>query len=215
MVCTAIDSPVGRLRLAATENGLCLVAFGNRADKRELQELAGRCGCSPGKETNPHLQRGIEELEAYFAAGLRDFIVPLDLRGTPFQIKVWRELLTIPFGRTLSYGELARRIGQPNAQRAVGQAVGANPVAIIIPCHRVISASGELHGFGGGLWRKGFLLEHERGLDDRRLAVHTGIADRGAALSPVGRSAPTRRTGRRQTTGSGFGCPTSPSAGSS
>lgn len=186
MVCTSIDSPVGRLRLAATGDGLCLVAFGNRAGKPNPGELADRCGCSPVKGTNPHLRRGAEELEAYFAGGLCDFTVPLDLQGTPFQMKVWRALLTISFGRTLSYGELARRIGQPNAQRAVGQAVGANTVAIIVPCHRVISAAGGLHGFGGGLWRKGFLLEHERSLDDTRLAVHTGIAGHGAGLPPDG-----------------------------
>jgi O-6-methylguanine DNA methyltransferase len=186
MVCTSIDSPVGRLRLAATEDGLCLVAFNNGAGKPKLQELAARFGCSPVKGTNRHLQRGIAELEAYFAGGLRDFTVPLDLRGTPFQIKVWRGLLTIPFGRTLSYGELARQIGQPNARRAVGQAAGANTVAIIVPCHRVISAAGRLHGFGGGLWRKGFLLEHERAPDDTCSAIRTGIAGHGAGLSPDG-----------------------------
>jgi methylated-DNA-[protein]-cysteine S-methyltransferase len=186
MVCTSIDSPVGRLRLAATEEGLCLVAFGNGAGQLKRRELADRPDCSAVEGTNPHLRRGIEELEAYFAGGLRDFAVPLALRGTPFQMKVWRALRTIPFGQTLSYGELARRIGQPNAQRAVGQAVGVNPVAIIIPCHRVISAAGQLHGFGGGLWRKGFLLEHERGKDDTPLAVRTGAAGQGAASSPAG-----------------------------
>ena len=184
VVRTSIDSPVGRLRLAATEEGLCLVAFGNGAGRLKLRELADHRGCSAVEGTNPHLQQGIEELEAYFAGGLRDFTVPLALRGTPFRMKVWRALRAVPFGQTLSYGEIARRIGHPNAQRAVGQAVGANPVAIIIPCHRVISAAGQLHGFGGGLWRKGFLLEHERGKDDTPLAVRRGAAGQGAASSP-------------------------------
>jgi methylated-DNA-[protein]-cysteine S-methyltransferase len=103
-----------------------------------------------------------KQLAAYFAGDLRDFDLPLAPRGTEFQQKVWRELCRIPFGETISYGELARRIGQPGASRAVGLANGRNPIGIIIPCHRVIGADGSLTGYGGGLDRKKWLLEHEK-----------------------------------------------------
>ncbi len=103
-----------------------------------------------------------KELSTYFAAIPTDFrSLTLDLQGTPFQLRVWQELKKIPWGATISYQELARRLGHPKAARAVGQAVGANPVAIIIPCHRVIAAHGSLGGYGGGLPRKRWLLEHE------------------------------------------------------
>lgn len=103
-----------------------------------------------------------EQLAAYFAGTLTEFDLPLALHGTPFQQKVWNELLNIPFGQTWSYGELARRIGQPTASRAVGLANGKNPVSIIVPCHRVIGANGKLVGYGGGLERKTTLLQLER-----------------------------------------------------
>jgi len=103
----------------------------------------------------------IAELDAYFAGSLKKFSVPLDLRGTEFQRRVWELLLHIPYGETRSYGQIARAIGRPEASRAVGQAVGTNPVAIIVPCHRVIGASGGLVGYGGGLHRKQALLELE------------------------------------------------------
>ena len=103
----------------------------------------------------------IAELDAYFAGGLREFSVPLDLRGTEFQRQVWELLLSIPYGETRSYGQIASAMGRPKASRAVGQAVGTNPVAIIVPCHRVIGTSGGLVGYGGGLHRKQALLELE------------------------------------------------------
>jgi methylated-DNA-[protein]-cysteine S-methyltransferase len=102
-----------------------------------------------------------EQLTAYFAGTLTDFALPLSLDGTPFQQKVWEELKKIPYGVTISYGELARRIGDPNASRAVGLANGRNPVSIIVPCHRVIGANGKLTGYGGGLPRKESLLSFE------------------------------------------------------
>jgi len=105
-----------------------------------------------------------EQLEAYFAGDLQEFDVPLAPHGTDFQKKVWRELCRILFGETISYGELARRIGQPTASRAVGAANGQNPISIIVPCHRVIGANGTLTGYGGGLDRKKWLLEHEAGV---------------------------------------------------
>lgn len=109
------------------------------------------------------LVRAAAQLDEYFAGERRDFDLPLAPRGTPFQVAVWRALARIPFGETCSYGELARTVGRPSASRAVGAANGANPIAIILPCHRVIGASGTLTGYGGGLPLKRWLLDHERG----------------------------------------------------
>ncbi|WP_416666490.1 methylated-DNA--[protein]-cysteine S-methyltransferase [Egbenema bharatensis] len=103
-----------------------------------------------------------QQLSAYFAGTLTEFDLPLQLQGTPFQQRVWAALQTIPYGSTLSYGELAQKIGQPKASRAVGLANGRNPVSIIVPCHRVIGANGKLTGYGGGVERKQWLLNHER-----------------------------------------------------
>ena len=105
----------------------------------------------------------IRELEAYFAGTLREFTVPIRLTGTDFRMKVWAELMLIPYGTTISYKDLALRIGQPSAMRAVGGANHHNPVSIIVPCHRVVGASGTLTGYGGGLGNKAFLLELEAG----------------------------------------------------
>jgi methylated-DNA-[protein]-cysteine S-methyltransferase len=102
-----------------------------------------------------------EQLSAYFAGALREFDLPIRMAGTPFQRLVWQGLMTIPFGVTISYAELARRVGHPGAARAVGAANGRNPIGIVVPCHRVIGANGTLTGYGGGLERKKWLLEHE------------------------------------------------------
>jgi methylated-DNA-[protein]-cysteine S-methyltransferase len=107
------------------------------------------------------------ELDEYFAGRLRAFTTPIQPRGTPFQLQVWKALCTIPYGETISYGELARRIDHPRAVRAVGLANGSNPISIIVPCHRVIGSNGSLTGYGGGLPVKRALLELERG--ERRL----------------------------------------------
>ncbi len=104
-----------------------------------------------------------QQFDAYFAGTLRAFDLPLQPVGTPFQQEVWQALLAIPHGQTLSYGELAQRIGKPEAARAVGLANGRNPLSIVVPCHRVISASGALTGYGGGMARKAWLLAHEQG----------------------------------------------------
>jgi O-6-methylguanine DNA methyltransferase len=103
------------------------------------------------------------QLDAYFAGRRKRFDLPLAIRGTPFQEQVWRALLEIPYGETWSYRDLATRIGQPGATRAVGTANGMNRIAIVIPCHRVVNADGRLGGYGGGVWRKQFLLDLERG----------------------------------------------------
>lgn len=107
------------------------------------------------------LAAAVQQLEAYFAGELKDFELDLAPAGTPFQLKVWDGLRTIPYGETISYAELARRIGNPRAVRAVGRANGANPIAVIVPCHRVIAADGTLGGYGGGLGRKETLLALE------------------------------------------------------
>jgi methylated-DNA-[protein]-cysteine S-methyltransferase len=149
-----MESPAGRLLLAADEAGL-----------KKLLFAEGRSPVEPGeswREDSAPLKRTVQQLRAYFAGELRDFDLPVAPEGTPFQQRVWRELLNIPYGETTSYGELARRLGNPNASRAVGLANGANPIAIVIPCHRVIGSNGKLTGYGGGLPNKERLLALER-----------------------------------------------------
>ena len=141
-------SPLGRIRATATDRGISAVTFVERP-----RDTAS---------TNPHLKKLRAELDRYFDGRLRAFTVPLDVKGTPFRSRVWEELRRIPFGKTISYLELARRIGNPKASRAVGGANGANPVCIVIPCHRVIAADGSLGGYSAGLGRKEKLLALER-----------------------------------------------------
>ena len=147
-----IDSPIGKLTLVASEKGLSGVYM----EASEIPEA------TPG--TSSFLTETQRQLNDYFAGKLRSFELPLDLQGTPFQMKVWHSLLDIPYGETISYGEQARRIDNPKAVRAVGLANGRNPVSIIIPCHRVIGKNGSLTGYGGGLDRKRFLLNLEANL---------------------------------------------------
>jgi methylated-DNA-[protein]-cysteine S-methyltransferase len=116
----------------------------------------------PGRENPTPLAETVRQLRAYFAGELREFDLPLAPAGTPFQLRVWRELRNIPYGQTISYGELARRVGSPKGSRAVGLANGANPISIVVPCHRVIGSSGKLTGYGGGLENKARLLALER-----------------------------------------------------
>ncbi len=149
-----MESPVGKLRLAADDAGL-----------RELRFAGGleAAGVDARRHDGPApLTEAIRQLRAYFAAELRTFDLPLAPQGTPFQLRVWQQLREIPWGETISYGELATRIGNPKASRAVGLANGANPIAIIVPCHRVIGSNGKLTGYGGGLKIKEFLLALER-----------------------------------------------------
>jgi methylated-DNA-[protein]-cysteine S-methyltransferase len=148
-----LDSPVGRLLLAADAQGLVLIGFPNEA--RPVEPAAGWIPDAGA------LAEVIAQLRSYFAGERREFSLPLRTQGTPFQEGVWAALRAIPFGTTVSYGELARRIGRPSAARAVGAANGANPLPIVIPCHRVIGADRSLTGFGGGLATKRFLLAHE------------------------------------------------------
>lgn len=141
-----------RLRLVASETGIRAVEFLREADQHAEGTQDG---------SFPLLAEARRQLSAYFARELREFRLPLDLQGTPFQLRVWRELVTIPYGETRSYSQIAGSIGAPHSVRAVGSANGANPVAIVVPCHRVIGANGRLVGYGGGLPLKKRLLELE------------------------------------------------------
>jgi methylated-DNA-[protein]-cysteine S-methyltransferase len=143
-----IDSPVGPLTLAERDGALARLSFGAHSD-------------SPSTAL---LDRAVSQLNEYFAGSRRSFDLPLAPSGTEFQLACWRALAEIPYGETRSYGEQARRIGRPDRARAVGAANGANPIAIILPCHRVIGADGSLVGFGGGLETKRRLLDLEAGI---------------------------------------------------
>ena len=150
------DSPVGPLLLAGDSEALHVLAFGVGCRPREID-----AAWQP--DTKGVLKDVRKELEQYFAGRLRRFTTRLAFGGTPFQNAVWRELTRIPYGETISYLDLAKRIENPRAVRAVGMANGANPIAIIVPCHRVIGSNGSLTGFGGGLPTKRALLELEKG----------------------------------------------------
>ncbi len=145
-----LETPLGTLRLTASQAGICAIQFLDDAPP-----------ASPEEPLPPVLAVCAQQLREYFAGQRRSFEVPLDLRGTPFQRRVWELLQHIPFGETRTYLDLALALGDVKAVRAVGAANGQNPVPIIIPCHRVIGQDGQLVGYGGGLWRKEWLLAHE------------------------------------------------------
>jgi methylated-DNA-[protein]-cysteine S-methyltransferase len=151
-----VDSPIGKLKLVASDKGLVALLWEKENPRRvRLSEMAE-------EPQHPVLLRTEKELEEYFAGKRNAFSVPLDMRGTEFQKQVWEQLLAIPFGETRTYGQLANRLGNPRATRAVGAANGRNPIAILVPCHRVIGFSGKLTGFAGGLEVKAHLLKLER-----------------------------------------------------
>jgi methylated-DNA-[protein]-cysteine S-methyltransferase len=154
-----MTSPVGDLMLAATDTHIVTVRFAphSTADVERL----GWGRAAGGTQADALLADARAQLESYFAGERTTFDLPIAPQGTEFQRQVWTALRAIPFGGTISYGELARRIGDPKAMRAVGSANGRNPIPIIVPCHRVIGADGSLTGFGGGLDRKRWLLAHE------------------------------------------------------
>jgi len=151
---TAVDSPIGELHLFADENGLTGLYMNTHRD--ELPKVT-----SVEVSENPFMAQAAQELQEYFAGNRKEFSVVVDPHGTAFQMRVWKELLNIPAGKTISYGELAKRLGDPLLTRAVGTANGQNPISIIIPCHRVIGANGHLTGYGGGIDKKRWLLDHE------------------------------------------------------
>jgi methylated-DNA-[protein]-cysteine S-methyltransferase len=144
-----VESPIGAIELQETNGSLTGLNFREKRKQSAAHPGAVLSACA-------------RQLEEYFAGKRKVFDLLPDLEGTPFQREVWRALQTVPFGTTASYGEIARRIGRPAAVRAVGAANGRNPVSIIIPCHRIIGTDGRLIGYGGGLWRKEWLLCHER-----------------------------------------------------
>ncbi|MGI9627667.1 MAG: bifunctional transcriptional activator/DNA repair enzyme AdaA [Longimicrobiales bacterium] len=161
---TRLTSPLGPMVAGATDEGICLLEFADRPMlETQLTRIQKRLGHTPVPGTHPWLEQLATELAAYFEGARTTFDVPLVLAGTEFQERVWRQLLQIPSGQTISYDELARRVECPGGQRAVGRANGDNRIAIVVPCHRVIRASGHLGGYGGGLPRKQWLLDLERG----------------------------------------------------
>ena len=142
-------SPIGILRIIADENGITKVDF----VKKENSSIK--------KSSSKIVQDCIKQLDEYFQGERKSFELKLNPEGTEFQRKVWKELLKIPYGETISYGEVSRRIKNPKAVRAVGQSIGRNPISVIIPCHRVIGSDGSITGYASGLWRKEWLLKHE------------------------------------------------------
>jgi len=157
-----MSSPLGLLFLARSEAGLKALRFMDRKSIKRM--IATHDKIWPGAEWTPsllELKPIVDQLEAYFCGALAAFDYPLDPDGTEFQRLVWKALLDIPFGEKRTYGQVARAIRQPRAARAVGLANNQNPIAIVIPCHRVVGANGALSGYGGGVKRKRWLLEHE------------------------------------------------------
>lgn len=150
-----VQSPVGALKLVASDRGLAAILW----EKDDPQRV--RLGALTEDKNHPLLLETERQLRDYFAGKRTTFSVPFDFAGTAFQKQVWEALMAIPFGKTPSYGEIARQIGRPKAARAVGAAIGRNPISIIVPCHRVIGSNGKLTGFAGGLETKASLLKLE------------------------------------------------------
>jgi len=150
-----VDFPLGQMMIVADEKTLYMVEFGNRRHlARNIESFQQKTKLTITPGTNPLIKNLKHELIQYFSGKLTRFKTPLSMHGTPFQLKVWRELSKIPYGKTFSYSDIARAIGKPTAFRAVAQAIGANQHAIVIPCHRVINADGKLGGYAAGLTRK-------------------------------------------------------------
>jgi methylated-DNA-[protein]-cysteine S-methyltransferase len=150
-----LKTPIGTLEIKGTEAGIQSLVFLN---------FRVRVTRTPSL-----LKEAVTQLGEYFKGTRNSFTLKLDLKGTPFQLRVWEELLKVPYGKTITYREIARRIGDKKALRAVGGANGSNPVSVIVPCHRVVGADGKLVGYAGGLWRKKWLLEHEHAFAQRDL----------------------------------------------
>lgn len=156
---TTIDTPVGRLTVIASARGVRAVLWpGERYDDARVRTD----DVDDPDRAGEILRSAVTQLGEYFAGSRREFDVPLDPRGTEFQLKAWAVLRTIPFGATMTYGEQARALGDPNKARAVGAANGRNPISVIVPCHRVVGSTGALTGFAGGLESKSWLLRHEQ-----------------------------------------------------
>lgn len=166
---TVFKSPIGALFLAASDKGLVALEFdarhpGQQTIRPNPRDLRAESRSVRFEDSDYTMSAYVRELEEYFAASRREFSFPLDLRGTEFQLACWNALLAIPYGETRSYGDIARAVGRPQGFRAVGMANNRNPVAIVVPCHRVIASDGTLCGYGGGLDVKRKLLELEGAL---------------------------------------------------
>lgn len=158
-----IDTPLGQLTLVTSNKGIAALLW--QDEKRKYTHLKA----IEKVDTHPILMEAENQLSAYFSGQLQQFDLKLDFQGTEFQKQVWRALLTIPFGKTRSYGDIAKQIGNPKAMRAIGAANGRNAISIIVPCHRVIGANNQLTGFAGGLTAKAYLLDLEKNLNFRYL----------------------------------------------
>lgn len=177
IVMSWVESPLGLLVAGASTRGLCLLEFSNpRRLATQVASLRQRFQCRLVHGEHALLDQLSDELGCYFAGTLTEFTLPLDSPGTEFQRRVWDTLRRIPYGEMRSYNQIARELDSPGASRAVGHANGLNRVSIVIPCHRVVNADGKLGGYGGGLWRKQYLLDLEQG--KRRLIL-------GDQLSPL------------------------------
>ena len=157
-----IQTPIGEMLACANEKGVCLLEFTERKNiKKQLNDLKKSLGGEVIEGSNKYLDELGDQLSEYFLGKRTKFELPLVFTGTPFQETVWRALVRIPFGKQITYKDLTNQIGDPKAIRAVAGANGANKMAIIVPCHRVVGADGNLTGYAGGLWRKKWLLDHE------------------------------------------------------
>jgi AraC family transcriptional regulator, regulatory protein of adaptative response / methylated-DNA-[protein]-cysteine methyltransferase len=165
-----VESPLGPMIAGATDSGVSFLEWHDRGGIERIKErVVKRYECKLITGANRHLSQLQKELSAYFNSSRREFTVPIDIAGTPFERLVWEQLQRIPYGETRSYGQIAKALNKPGSSRAVGRANGSNYLAIVIPCHRVIEANGNLCGYGGKIWRKKALLELERGV--RELAL--------------------------------------------
>lgn len=167
---THIETPLGEMIACATNKGICLLEFNNRKNiEGQFQKTEKELNSIIVEEDNIHFDLLKKELAAYFRRELNQFTVPLDLIGTEFQKKVWQALLTIPYGKTVSYLQQSEAMGNPLSIRAVANANGMNKIAIIVPCHRVIGSNGKLTGYAGGLEKKRWLLNMEKGITENTL----------------------------------------------
>jgi AraC family transcriptional regulator, regulatory protein of adaptative response / methylated-DNA-[protein]-cysteine methyltransferase len=164
IVTSLYQSGLGPMIIGATSKGVCLVEFSDRRMLEfQLKTIRKRFDAAIIPGMNEHIETAKRELKEYFAGNLKNFKVPIVFPGTDFQVNVWKNLMKIPYGKTISYIDLAGKIGLIGASRAVGTANGMNRIAIIIPCHRVVNKNGRLGGYGGGMWRKQWLLDLEKG----------------------------------------------------
>ncbi len=162
--CTSFDSKIGLIYVASTDKGVCKIAVPRQTKKDFLRWLNENFDDSEVDDNKSRNREVIEQLSRYFNGRLARFTCPIDLHGTPFQVRVWKELVKIPYGTTISYKQLARRVGTSRGFQAVGRANATNPLPIIVPCHRVLGTNGSLVGYSSGIKTKEFLLKLEGAL---------------------------------------------------